>query len=85
VQLTNDPNWAEERTPDIDDKIQSAQLSATRSLSWGWFNALDMGVAYNQRNKDVLSNAYLLTLTGASDPALGSLCRRSRRARCAIR
>jgi iron complex outermembrane receptor protein len=72
VQLTNDPNWAEERTPDIDDKIQSAQLSATRSLSWGWFNAFDMGVAYNQRNKDVLSNAYLLTLTGASiDPSSG--------------
>jgi iron complex outermembrane recepter protein len=70
VQLTDDPNWAEERTPDIDDKIQSAQISATRSLSWGWFNGLDVGVAYNQRNKDVSSNAYLLDLIGA-DPALG--------------
>ncbi len=71
VQLTNDPNWAEMRNPDVNDKIQSAQLSASRSLSWGWFNGLDVGVAYNQRDKDVVSNAFLLTLTGASDPLLG--------------
>jgi iron complex outermembrane receptor protein len=64
VQLTNDPNWAEMRDPKFKDEIKSAQLSATRSLSWGWFNALNVGLAYNQRDKSVTSDAFLLTLAG---------------------
>ena len=68
MQLTNDPNWAELRDPKVNDKIQSAQLSANRSLDWGWFKGLDVGVAYNQRDKDVPSDSFYLELTGASDP-----------------
>jgi iron complex outermembrane receptor protein len=71
VQLTNDPNWAEMRNPTFKDEIKSAQIFANRSLGWGWFNAVNVGLAYNQRDKTVRSDAYLLTLTGASDPALG--------------
>jgi outer membrane receptor protein involved in Fe transport len=71
VQLTNDPNWAELRNPNIDDKIQSAQLRQSQP-ELGRFKRSRCGLAYNQRSQDVLSNAYLLTLTGASDPALGS-------------
>jgi iron complex outermembrane recepter protein len=71
VQLTNDPNWAEMRTPTFKDEIKSAQLLANRSLSWGWFNGLDVGLAYNQRDKSVSSDSFYLELTGASDPSLG--------------
>ncbi len=71
MQLTNDPNWAELRDPKYRDEIKSAQLSATRDLGWGWFKALDVGLAYNQRDKSVTSDAFMLVLTGASDPALG--------------
>jgi iron complex outermembrane recepter protein len=67
VQLTNDPNWAEMRTPKFKDEIKSAQLSINRSLNWGWFGSLDAGVAYNQRDKNVSSDAFLLTLTGAAN------------------
>jgi len=69
VLLTNDPNhnWSEMRTPTFKDEIKSAQLSANRSLDWGWFSSLDMGVAYNQRDKNVSSDAFLLQLT---DPTL---------------
>ena len=67
VQLTNDPNWAEMRDPKFKDEIKSAQLSVNRSLDWGWFNGLDVGVAYNQRDKDVKSDSFLLTLTDAAD------------------
>lgn len=66
VQLTNDPNWAEMRTPKFKDEIKSAQLSINRSLDWGWFSGLDAGVAYNQRDKHVSSDAFLLTLTDAA-------------------
>ena len=58
VQLTNDPNWAEMRTPKFKDEIKSAQLSVNRNLGWGWFSGLDVGVAYNQRDKDVSSDAF---------------------------
>jgi len=71
VQLTNDPNWAELRDPTFKDEIKSAQLLANRSLKWGWFNGLDMGLAYNQRDKTVTSDSFYLELAGASDPALG--------------
>jgi iron complex outermembrane recepter protein len=66
VQLTNDPNWAEMRTPKFKDEIKSAQLSVNRGLGWGWFDSLDTGVAYNQRDKNVSSDAFLLTLTDAA-------------------
>jgi iron complex outermembrane receptor protein len=66
VMLTNDPNWAEMRTPKFKDEIKSAQLSVNRSLGWGWFDSLDAGVAYNQRDKNVSSDAFLLTLTDAA-------------------
>jgi len=71
VQLTNDPNWAELRDPKFQDEIKSLQFSATRTLGWGWFKALDAGLAYNQRDKSVTSDAFYLRLTGASDPTLG--------------
>ena len=66
VQLTNDPNWAEMRTPKFKDEIKSAQLSVNRSLGWGWFGSVDAGIAYNQRDKNVSSDAFLLTLTDAA-------------------
>ena len=72
VQLTNDPNWAEMRTPKFKDEIKSAQLAVNRSLDWGWFSGLDAGYAYNQRDKDVSSDAFYLELTGPSvDPVTG--------------
>ena len=63
VQLTNDPNWAESRTPHYTDEIESFQVSAKRNLSWGPFSALNVGLAMNQRDKDVTAGAYMLTLT----------------------
>jgi iron complex outermembrane receptor protein len=66
VQLTNDPNWAEMRTPKFKDEIKSAQLSVNRELNWGWFSSVDAGIAYNQRDKNVSSDAFLLTLTDAA-------------------
>ncbi|HKQ12619.1 MAG TPA: TonB-dependent receptor [Steroidobacteraceae bacterium] len=66
VQLTNDPNWAEMRNPTFEDEIKSAQLAANRSLEWGWFKGFDVGAAYNQRDKKVRSDAFLLTLTDAA-------------------
>jgi iron complex outermembrane receptor protein len=72
VQLTNDPNYAEMRTPKFKDEIKSAQLAVNRSLEWGWLSALDVGVAYNQRDKDVSSDAFRLELTGPTvDPVTG--------------
>lgn len=72
VQLTNDPNWAEMRTPKFKDEIKSARLAVNRSLEWGWFKGLDVGYAYNQRDKDVSSDAFRLELTGPSvDPVTG--------------
>ncbi len=72
VQLTNDPNWAEMRTPKFKDEIKSAQLAVNRSLEWGWFRGLDVGYAYNQRDKDVSSDAFYLELTGPTvDPVTG--------------
>ncbi|HZF17494.1 MAG TPA: TonB-dependent receptor [Steroidobacteraceae bacterium] len=71
VQLANDPNYAELRDPKIKDEIKSLQLSANRSVSWGWFGGLDMGLAYNQRDKSVTSDSFYLQLNGASDPNLG--------------
>jgi iron complex outermembrane receptor protein len=72
VQLTNDPNWAEMRTPKFKDEIKSAQLAVNRSLEWGWFKGLDVGVAYNQRDKNVTSDAFRLELTGPTvDPVTG--------------
>src|SRR5712671_1156233 len=85
VQLTNDPNWAELRDPKFQDEIKSLQFSATRTLGWGWFKALDAGLAYNQRDKSVTSDAFYLRLTGASDPTLGPTLGRFRRARCGRR
>lgn len=72
VQLTNDPGWAEMRTPKFKDEIKSAQLSVNRTLEWGWFKGLDVGYAYNQRDKNVSSDAFYLELTAPSvDPVSG--------------
>ncbi len=72
VQLTNDPNWAEMRTPKFKDEIKSAQLAVKRNVGWGWFSGLDGGVAYNQRDKNVSSDAFRLDVTGATtDPVSG--------------
>ncbi len=66
VQLTNDPNWAESRTPHYTDEIESFQVSAKRNLSWGPLSALSVGLAINQRDKDVTAGANMLTLTGGA-------------------
>ena len=72
VKLTNDPNWAELRTPKFKDEIKSAQLSVNRSLEWGWFSGLDVGAAYNQRDKNVSSEAFRLDVTSpTADPVTG--------------
>ncbi|MBS0387630.1 MAG: TonB-dependent receptor [Proteobacteria bacterium] len=67
VQLTNDPNYAELRDPKYRDAIKSAQFTLTRDLSWGWFNAIDAGVAYNQRDKSVQSDQFFLQLAGGPE------------------
>jgi iron complex outermembrane recepter protein len=72
VRLTNDPNWAEMRTPVFQDEIKSAQLAVNHSMEWGWFKGLDVGVAYNQRDKDVSSEAFRLDVTSPTpDPVTG--------------
>jgi iron complex outermembrane recepter protein len=72
VQLTNDPNWAEMRTPKFKDEIKSAQLAVNHSVEWGWFSGLDVGVAYNQRDKNVTSDAFRLEVTSPiTDPTSG--------------
>jgi iron complex outermembrane recepter protein len=72
VQLTNDPNWAEMRTPKFKDEIKSAQLALNRNVRWGWFSGLDVGVAYNQRDKNVSSDAFRLDVTNpTTDPVSG--------------
>ena len=67
VQLTNDPNYAELRDPKYRDAIKSAQFTLTRNLSWGWFNAVDAGIAYNQRDKSVQSDQFFLQLAGGPE------------------
>ncbi len=67
VQLTNNPNWSESRTPHYTDEIKSFQLSAKRNLSWGLFKALSVGYALNQRDKEVNATAYQLTLAGGDN------------------
>lgn len=72
VRLTNDPNWAEMRTPTFKDEIKSAQLALNHQMEWGWFKGLDVGVAYNQRDKDVSSEAFRLDVTDTTaDPETG--------------
>ena len=72
VQLTNDPNWAELRTPKFKDEIKSAQLAVNHQMEWGFFSGLDVGVAYNQRDKDVSSDAFRLDVTSpTTDPVSG--------------
>jgi len=72
VKLTNDPNWAELRTPKFKDEIKSAELSVNGTVGWGWFSGVDAGVAYNQRDKNVRSDAFRLELTApVADPTSG--------------
>ena len=72
VKLTNDPGWAEMRTPEFKDEIKSAQFMVNHNTDWGWFNGMDVGVAYNQRDKDVTSDAFYLELTSpVEDPVSG--------------
>jgi iron complex outermembrane receptor protein len=69
VRLTNDPDWAEMRTPKFRDEIKSARLSAKKDLEWGFLGGLEAGLAYNQRDKSVDSASYRLTL-GSSNVAI---------------
>lgn len=62
VQLTNDPDWAELRTPQYKDEIKSLRLSGKRDLDWGAFSVFEAGLAYNQRDKNVQSDAFRLSL-----------------------
>jgi len=72
VRLTNDPNWAELRTPKFKDEIKSAQLAVNHTTDWGWFKGFDAGVAYNQRDKEVSSEAFRLDVTSPTvDPVTG--------------
>ncbi|WPC68064.1 TonB-dependent receptor [Rhodoferax ferrireducens] len=66
VQLTNDPNWAEMRTPTYKDEIKSFRLSGKRDLEGGMFSAVETGVNYTQRDKNVQSDAYSLALASAN-------------------
>jgi iron complex outermembrane receptor protein len=70
VQLTNNPDWAEMRTPKYHDQIKSARLSATHTFALGFFSGLDFGLAVNQRDKTVASSAYRLTLTNPGTTGL---------------
>jgi len=62
VQLTNDPDWAEMRTPHYKDEIKSIRLSAKRDLESGVFSAFEAGVNYSERDKNVTSDAFRLSL-----------------------
>ncbi|MDD2920226.1 TonB-dependent receptor [Rhodoferax sp.] len=64
VQLTNSPDWAEMRTPTYKDEIRSLRLSGKRDLEGGMFSAIETGLNYTQRDKNVQSDAYRLTLAG---------------------
>lgn len=66
VMLTNDPNWAEMRTPTYKDEIKSLRFAASRDVDWGAFSRLSIGLAYNQRDKDVRSDAFRLSLASAN-------------------
>jgi len=61
VVLTNNPNWAEMRTPKYKDEIKSLRLSGKRDLE-GIFSAVETGLNYNQRDKSVTSDIFGLTL-----------------------
>jgi TonB-dependent receptor len=58
------------RTPAFTDQTKSAQLSVSRTLDWGGFSGLDIGIAYNQRDKDVTSDAYRLLLTDGAEEVI---------------
>jgi len=66
VQLTNDPNWAEMRMPQYKDEIKSFRLSGKRDLEGGMFSAIETGLNYTQRDKNVQSDAYSLALASAN-------------------
>lgn len=66
VQLTNDPNWAEMRTPTYKDEIKSLRLSGKRDLEGGIFSAFETGLNYTRRDKNVQSDAYSLALASAN-------------------
>jgi iron complex outermembrane receptor protein len=41
-------------------------------MGWGWFSGLDVGIAYNQRDKNVSSDAFRLDVTSpTTDPVSG--------------
>lgn len=69
VQLTNNPDWAEMRTPKIKDEIKSLSASARRGLDWKALAGVEVGLAYNERDKTVQSDAFKLTL-GSADVAI---------------
>ncbi len=66
VQLTNNPDWAEMRTPAYQDDIKTLRLSAKRDFEGGIFSGVDAGLNYAQRDKDVQSNAYKLSLASSN-------------------
>jgi TonB-dependent receptor len=60
------------RTPKFKDEIKSAQLAVNRNVGWGFFSGLDVGIAYNQRDKNVSSDAFRLDVTDVTtDPVTG--------------
>lgn len=62
VKLTNDPDWAELRTPTYTDEIKSFKLSGRRSLDNPIFASIETGLNYSQRDKNVKAGIYKLTL-----------------------
>ena len=68
VVLTNNPDWAELRTPKYKDEIKSLKLTVNRSLDWMGLASIEAGLAYNQRDKEVQSDAFRLSLAAAGVP-----------------
>jgi len=62
VKLTNDPDWAELRTPQYTDEIKSFKLSGRRGLEHDVFASIEAGLNYSQRDKTVNSGIYKLSL-----------------------
>ncbi|MCE4539152.1 TonB-dependent receptor [Pelomonas sp. P7] len=66
VKLTNDPDWAEQRTPHYRDEIKSLKLAGKYALDWGPLSGLEFGLAHNQRDKTVQSDAFRLQLASTN-------------------
>ncbi|MCA0240503.1 MAG: TonB-dependent receptor [Proteobacteria bacterium] len=69
VVLTNNPDWAEMRTPKFRDETKSARLSAHKDFEGSFLAGMEVGLGYNQRDKSVESASYRLTL-GSTNVAI---------------